>query len=82
MDIQSKQPTVKGPAETFTGNVWFDVIVRDRDYPRMRVNVVRFAPGARTAWHSHPGGRRSTSWRASASCSPAAARSSRSTLVT
>ena len=22
----------------------------------MRVNVVRFAPGARTAWHCHPGG--------------------------
>ena len=56
MEIQSKRATVKGPAETFTGDVWFDVVVRDRDYPRMRVNVVRFAPGARTAWHAHPGG--------------------------
>jgi quercetin dioxygenase-like cupin family protein len=56
MEIQAKHATVKGPAETFTGNVWFDVIVRDGDYPRMRVNVVRFAPGARTAWHCHPGG--------------------------
>ena len=56
MEIQTKQATVKGPAETFTGDVWFDIVVRDRDYPRMRVNVVRFAPGARTAWHAHPGG--------------------------
>ena len=39
------RPTGKGPAETFTGDVWFDIVVRDRDYPRMRVNVVRFAPG-------------------------------------
>ena len=56
VEIQAKQPTIKGPAETFTGDVWFDVVVRERYYPRMRVNVVRFAPGARTAWHSHPGG--------------------------
>ena len=56
MEIQTKPATVKGPAETFTGDVWFDVITRGEDYPRMRVNVVRFAPGARTAWHAHPGG--------------------------
>ena len=56
MDIQTKLATVKGPAETFTGDVWYDVITRGEDYPRMRVNVVRFAPGARTAWHAHPGG--------------------------
>jgi quercetin dioxygenase-like cupin family protein len=56
MELQSKQPTVKGPEETFTGNVWFDVIARGDDYSRMRVNVVRFAPCARTAWHAHPGG--------------------------
>jgi quercetin dioxygenase-like cupin family protein len=56
MEIQTKQATVKGPAETFTGDVWFDVIVRDRDFRRMRGNVVRFAPCARTAWHAHPRG--------------------------
>ncbi len=56
MEIQTKQATVKGPAETFTGDVWFNIVVRDRDYLRMRVNVVRFAPPARTAWHAHPGG--------------------------
>ena len=56
MELQSKQPSIKGPAETFTGDVWFDIVVRGEDYSRMRVNVVRFAPGARTAWHAHPRG--------------------------
>src|SRR6266581_6095010 len=54
--IETKQPTMRGPSQTFTGDVWFDVVVPERDYPRMRVNVVRFTPGARTAWHCHPGG--------------------------
>jgi mannose-6-phosphate isomerase-like protein (cupin superfamily) len=45
----------KEPAELFTGDVWYDVII-GADYQRMRVNTVRFAPGARTGWHSHPGG--------------------------
>ena len=55
MEIQAKQPTIKGPGQTFTGEVWFDVITGG-EYRRMRVNTVRFAPGARTAWHSHPCG--------------------------
>ena len=37
----------------FTGDVWFDVIVRGEDPLRMRVNAVHFAPCSRTAWHSH-----------------------------
>ena len=53
MEIQARQATVKGPAETFTGDVWYDVITKGEDYSRMRVNVVRFAPGARNAWHCH-----------------------------
>jgi hypothetical protein len=28
MKFLDKQPTVKAPAETFTGDAWFDVIVR------------------------------------------------------
>jgi hypothetical protein len=39
LEIQPKQATVKGPAETFTGDVWFDIVTRAEDYPRMRVNV-------------------------------------------
>jgi quercetin dioxygenase-like cupin family protein len=53
MEILSKQPTVKAPAEAFTGDAWFDVIARGEPPSRMRVNVVRFAPGARNAWHRH-----------------------------
>jgi quercetin dioxygenase-like cupin family protein len=53
VEILSKQPSVKGPAELFTGDVWFDVIAKGEEPSRVRVNTVRFAPGARTAWHSH-----------------------------
>ena len=53
MEVVNKQPSVKGPAEMFTGDVWFDVIVRGEDPSRMRVNAVHFAPCSRTAWHSH-----------------------------
>ncbi len=53
MEILPRQPTVKAPAETFTGDAWFDVIVRGAEPSRIRVNVVRFAPGARNAWHAH-----------------------------
>ncbi len=53
MKILSKQPSVRGSADTFTGGVWYDVIANGEEFSRMRVNIVRFAPGARTAWHSH-----------------------------
>jgi quercetin dioxygenase-like cupin family protein len=53
MEILPRQPSTKGPAEMFTGDVWFDVLVRGEDPLRVRVNTVRFAPAARTAWHSH-----------------------------
>jgi quercetin dioxygenase-like cupin family protein len=53
MEFVAKQPTMKAPAETFTGDAWFDVVARGEGPSRLRVNVVRFAPGARNAWHSH-----------------------------
>jgi quercetin dioxygenase-like cupin family protein len=53
MEIQPKQATVKAPAETFTGDAWFDVIARGEEPSRIRVSIVRFAPGARNAWHAH-----------------------------
>jgi quercetin dioxygenase-like cupin family protein len=53
MEIRRKQPTVKAPAERFTGDVWIDSIARGEEPSRLRVNAVHFAPGARTAWHSH-----------------------------
>jgi len=51
--LLKKQPTVKGSAEIFTGDAYFDVIARGEGESRIRVNLVRFSPGARTAWHSH-----------------------------
>ncbi len=57
MHIRPKPPTVKNPPEQFTGDVWFDVIASPQDEnQRMVVGIVRFAPGARTAWHSHANG--------------------------
>ncbi|MDX6392312.1 MAG: hypothetical protein QOJ73_3375 [Streptosporangiaceae bacterium] len=53
MERVKQQPTVKAPAEMFTGDAWFDVIAAGQAPSRMRVNVVRFAPGARNAWHTH-----------------------------
>jgi quercetin dioxygenase-like cupin family protein len=53
MELMPKQPTAKGTAERFTGDVWIDVIASGEPPSRVRVNVVRFAPGARNAWHAH-----------------------------
>jgi quercetin dioxygenase-like cupin family protein len=53
MQIQPKRSTLKAPAETFTGDAWYDVIVRGEPPSRVRVSVVRFAPAARNAWHAH-----------------------------
>jgi len=53
MEILKRPATMKLPAEMFTGDAWADVICRGEDPSRVRANMVRFAPGARTAWHSH-----------------------------
>jgi quercetin dioxygenase-like cupin family protein len=53
LEVLPRQPSAKGPAEMFTGDVWLDVIAKGDEPSRIRVNVVRFSPGARTAWHAH-----------------------------
>jgi quercetin dioxygenase-like cupin family protein len=53
VEFQPKQPTAKGPADWFTGDVWIDGIARGEDPSRVRVSAVRFTPSTRTAWHSH-----------------------------
>lgn len=53
VELLKQPPTAKGPAEWFTGDVWFDVVYRGQDPSNARANTVKFAPGARTAWHSH-----------------------------
>jgi Cupin domain len=56
LEIQPKRPTVKGPAESFTGDVSYDVIAEGVPPSRLRVSIVPFSPGAQTAWHRHANG--------------------------
>jgi len=56
MKISRNAVTAKGPAETFTGDVWIDSITRGLPTSGLNVVAVRFTPGARSAWHSHDGG--------------------------
>lgn len=56
MHMTPKTPTTQGPGALFTGDVHFDVIAAGLTPSRIRVNIVRFAPGARTAWHRHANG--------------------------
>jgi quercetin dioxygenase-like cupin family protein len=57
MQVVPRTPTIKNPQEQFTGDVWLDTIASPRDEgQRMVMAKVRFAPGARTAWHSHARG--------------------------
>ena len=53
MEILPKQPTAKADSERFIGDAWIDTIVRGEEPSRVRVSIVRFAPGARNAWHAH-----------------------------
>jgi quercetin dioxygenase-like cupin family protein len=53
VEIKPKPPTTKAPPETFTGDAWLDVIARGEGPSRVRASMVRFAPGARNAWHVH-----------------------------
>ena len=53
MEIFRQPPTAKGPAATFTGDVWVDTIHTGPQAGRARLAIVRFAPGSRSHWHSH-----------------------------
>ncbi len=48
------QPSSKGQAEYFTGNVRIDPLSQAPAPVHVSVASVTFEPGARTAWHSHP----------------------------
>ena len=48
--------TAQGPADWFTGTVYVDSIRNPDEQSAIGCAHVRFAPGARTAWHSHPKG--------------------------
>jgi quercetin dioxygenase-like cupin family protein len=53
VEILPKRPTVKADSDRFIGDAWIDTIVRGEEPSRVRVSIVRFAPGARNAWHAH-----------------------------
>ena len=48
------QPSQKGPANYFTGNVRIDPLNTAPEPARVSCASVTFEPGARTAWHTHP----------------------------
>jgi len=50
------QPSVKGPAEYFTGNVRVDPLFPAKDAVPFSGAYVTFEPGVRSAWHIHPTG--------------------------
>jgi quercetin dioxygenase-like cupin family protein len=47
-------PSRRAPSDWFTGTVWQDPIIETPAPARIQAVIVRFEPGARTAWHSHP----------------------------
>ena len=48
------KPSRRTPAEYFTGTVWQDPIIEAAAPALVRAAWVRFEPGARTNWHTHP----------------------------
>src|SRR5438270_12934855 len=50
------QQEVEGPRELFTGRVTIRGQFARDEPSRVSGAIVRFEPGARTAWHTHPAG--------------------------
>ena len=48
--------TKAGPSAWFTGAVYVDTVATPSAASRLNASSVHFAPGARTAWHTHPNG--------------------------
>jgi quercetin dioxygenase-like cupin family protein len=57
MQITRNGPaTTVGSSSSFTGAVYLDTIAMPSGAFRLSASSVRFTPGARTAWHTHPNG--------------------------
>ncbi|MBX3579282.1 MAG: cupin domain-containing protein [Rhizobiaceae bacterium] len=56
MDIKrcGVTPSRRPPSDWFTGSVWQEPVVEAPAPARLRAVMVRFDPGARTNWHTHP----------------------------
>ena len=48
--------TSTGPSDWFTGAVYLDPVAAATGASRVSATSVKFTPGARTAWHTHPNG--------------------------
>ena len=48
------RPSNRPNPDWFTGDVWMDPIMSAPEPARLNALMVRFDPGARTAWHTHP----------------------------
>src|SRR3989442_10209176 len=75
------QPSVTGPSEWFTGTVRIDPLFQAPDPALVQGASVTFQWGARTAWHTHPLGRPSSSRQAAVGSSAKADQSRRSGRV-
>jgi quercetin dioxygenase-like cupin family protein len=47
-------PTGAGSSDWFTGSVYVDTVAVPAGTSQVGAAAVHFAPGARTAWHTHP----------------------------
>lgn len=56
MDRFHTRATGRGPASTFTGDVYITPMAIPEPPSRLFAALVRFAPGARSHWHSHAAG--------------------------
>ena len=52
------RPPFRGPADWFTGAVTVTPLFDPKGPSQVGAALVRFEPGARTAWHKHPLGQR------------------------
>ncbi|MGZ3744600.1 MAG: (R)-mandelonitrile lyase [Pseudobdellovibrionaceae bacterium] len=51
-----EQPSIKGPAENFTGDVTVAMFLQGEEPSQMSAGYVCFECAARSAWHTHPKG--------------------------
>jgi quercetin dioxygenase-like cupin family protein len=51
---RNARETNAGPGDWFTGEVSIETLATPIAPARAAAAIVRFAPGARTAWHTHP----------------------------
>lgn len=54
--FEGNRESRRGRADWFDGEVWIDMLIANTAPLTLSAARVSFAPGARTAWHTHPRG--------------------------